>query len=108
MYVLYSLDLDAVVAVIAKTKVKGANIKVQKLELPYVETPPSTSSPCRLLLSGVPSVDIEYLGLLIEKATQLEYGTDFILEEQDENLTLMTLKKQLSEKGTVTGTHLLY
>ena len=92
-------DIDAVIAVIANTKVKGINIKVQKLELPYPETQLSTSSPCRILLSEIPSVDIDYLGLLIEKATVLDSSTDFVLEEQDESSSLMTLKRQLSDKG---------
>ena len=98
-YSLYLLELATVVATITNTTVKGANIKVQKLEIPYTEVPSSSSSPCRLRVSGIPSIDLDHLGLLIERATQLECNLDFLLEQKDEDSSLMTFKKHLSEKG---------
>ena len=94
-------DIDAVVAVLTSTKVKGTNIQVQTLELPYVEASASISLPCRLLLSGFCSVDIDHLGLLIERTVPLEYNTDFFLAVHNASV-LMTLKQQLSEKGMCT------
>ena len=85
---------------------KDTNIKVRKLELPYVETSPSISLPCRLLLSGFCSVDIDHLGLLIERTVvPLKYNTDFLLDMHGDSAALMTLKQQLSDTGTCTSHH---
>ena len=59
-----------------------------------------TPSTQQVLITNVPSIDAEYLQLVLEKGTKLQYGNDFLLEQRTDTSAVVTLKKFLSPAGT--------